>query len=176
MPTKSAAAPSKKPAAPRAKKPAPERKHGIPRARKTVAEVPHSGAGVTAGMIRTVGRRKTAIARLRFVREGQPGIMVNGVDYKEYFPYALWQEVVAAPLPQVGLAGLVEITIKVSGGGKIAQAEAIRLALSRALILHNPDWRPTLRSLGYLTRDPREKERKKPGLKRARRAPQWRKR
>ena len=80
------------------------------------------------------------------------------------------------PLSQVGLDGQVDISVKVAGGGLPAQAEAIRLALARVLVLFNPDWRSTLRKMTYLTRDPREKERKKPGLKRARRAPQWQKR
>lgn len=132
----------------------------------------------TAGrdFIQTVGRRKTSVARLRLHRAGKGSITVNGKDFKEHFPYQLWQETISSPLPQVGLAGAVDITVKVAGGGLTAQSEAIRLALSRALILQNPDWRPTLRALGYLTRDSRKKERKKPGLKRARRGPQWAKR
>lgn len=126
--------------------------------------------------IQTVGRRKRAVARLRFMRTGSGKITVNGKDYKEYFPYKLWQEVITSPLPQVGMDGVVDLSVKIQGGGIQAQSEAIRLALSRALVEHNPDWRPILRKMGWLTRDPREKERKKPGLKRARRAPQWQKR
>lgn len=133
-------------------------------------------SAVESSYIQAVGRRKTATARLRMHHNGHGSITVNGRDFKEHFPYHLWQETVASPLPQVGLTGEVDISVKVTGGGLAAQSEAIRLALSRALILHNPDWRPTLRALGYLTRDSRQKERKKPGLKRARRGPQWAKR
>ena len=130
----------------------------------------------TSAVIHTVGRRKRAIARLRLTRSGSGSIVVNNKKYTDYFPYWLWQETVVSPLPVVGLLGSVDISVRVGGGGLQAQAEAIRLAITRAFILHNPDWRPTLRKLGYLTRDPREKERKKPGLKRARRGPQWAKR
>ncbi|OGL87227.1 30S ribosomal protein S9 [Candidatus Uhrbacteria bacterium RIFCSPLOWO2_02_FULL_48_12] len=108
--------------------------------------------------------------------QGSGQLIVNNKNYKQYFPFALWQEVVTEPLPLVGLDKDIDISVKVSGGGLPAQAEAIRLALARALLVHNADWRPVLRKMGYLTRDPREKERKKPGLKRARRAPQWQKR
>jgi small subunit ribosomal protein S9 len=128
------------------------------------------------GDIRAVGRRKSAVARLRLNVKGEGRITVNGKDYRQYFPYWLWQETVAAPLPLVGLAGAADVSASVAGGGLPAQADAVRLALARALVSHNPDWRPTLRKMGWLTRDPREKERKKPGLKRARRAPQWQKR
>jgi small subunit ribosomal protein S9 len=126
--------------------------------------------------IQTVGRRKRAIARLRFYASGTGAITINGPDYKKYFPYVFWQEIITEPLPLVGLANSVDVSVKIGGGGLSAQADAIRLALARALVKHNPDWRPTLRKMGWLTRDPREKERKKPGLKRARRAPQWQKR
>ena len=126
--------------------------------------------------LQTVGRRKRAVARLRFSPQGQGSIIINSKDYRQYFPYSLWQSIVSEPLPLVGLQQSGTITVKVAGGGLAAQAVAVRLALARALILHNPDWRPTLRKMGWLTRDPREKERKKPGLKRARRGPQWAKR
>ena len=126
--------------------------------------------------IQTVGRRKSAVARLRFVKNGSGKFTINGKEYKDYFTFSLWQEIVTEPLPLVGLNNNTDISLKVSGGGLPAQAVAVRLALARALVIHNADWRPTLRKMGYLTRDPREKERKKPGLKRARRAPQWQKR
>lgn len=126
--------------------------------------------------IQTVGRRKTAIARLRLKLQGSGQLTINDKDYKQYFPFALWQDVVTEPLPLVGLDKNFDISVKVNGGGLPAQAEAVRLALARALVVHNADWRTVLRKMGYLTRDPREKERKKPGLKRARRAPQWQKR
>lgn len=126
--------------------------------------------------IQTVGRRKRAVARLRLHQHGSGTYIVNNKPHSVYFPYPFWQEVVSSPLPLVGLAGAVDITVKVEGGGLNAQSEAVRLALARALILVNADWRPTLRKMGWLTRDSRQKERKKPGLKRARRAPQWQKR
>lgn len=133
-------------------------------------------AGQAAGFIQTVGRRKSAIARLRLYTRGSGNITVNTKDYRQYFPYFVWQEKITEALPLVGLDKAVDISVKVVGGGLSAQAEAVRLALARALVLHNNDWRPTLRKMGWLTRDPREKERKKPGLKRARRGPQWAKR
>ena len=126
--------------------------------------------------IQTVGRRKTATARLRMTSQGKGVFVVNSKNVENYFPYKLWRERMVQPLSQVGLDGQVDISVKVAGGGLPAQAEAIRLALARVLVLFNPDWRSTLRKMTYLTRDPREKERKKPGLKRARRAPQWQKR
>ncbi len=127
-------------------------------------------------IIRSVGRRKTAVARLHLKPSGTGQFVVNTRPMNEYFPYQLSRDAVRSPLPLVGLDGTVDISVKVEGGGQNAQAEAIRLALARALILMNADWRPTLRKMGWLTRDAREKERKKPGLKRARRAPQWQKR
>ncbi len=128
------------------------------------------------GFIQSIGRRKRAVARLRLTPNGDGTFIVNGKKYTDYFPYTLWREVVISPLPLVGLQDAVNISVKVQGGGVNAQSEAIRLALARALVTLNNDWRPTLRKVGWLTRDAREKERKKPGLKRARRAPQWQKR
>lgn len=130
----------------------------------------------TKAYIQTVGRRKSAVARVRLFASGDGSYIINEKKYDDYFPYQLSREVVMSPLPLVGLQGTATITVHVQGGGINAQSEAIRLGLSRALIIHNPDWRPVLRKMGWLTRDARKKERKKPGLKRARRAPQWQKR
>jgi small subunit ribosomal protein S9 len=124
-----------------------------------------------------VGRRKTAIARVRFYppeSDTKNGVFtVNAVDYKKYFPIIRFQKAVYSPLKVVS-GGAVEA--KVKGGGIMAQSESITLGLGRALIKFNPDLKKELRTLGYLTRDARMVERKKYGLKKARRAPQWGKR
>jgi small subunit ribosomal protein S9 len=130
----------------------------------------------STGLIQTVGRRKRAIARVRLTRKGKGQFIVNDKPLKEYFQAIMYQNIVNEPLPLVGLEGETDISVKVLGGGHRAQAEAIRLGIARALLEHNEEWRQLLRKMGWLTRDPRIKERKKPGLKRARRAPQWAKR
>ena len=126
-----------------------------------------------------IGRRKTAIARVRFYPTGLGAkgseLTVNDVDYKEYFPILRFQKNITAPLKVLsGKNGAV--TVKVYGGGVMAQSEAITLGLARSLVKFNPDFKKELRAYGHLTRDPRMVERKKFGLKKARRAPQWRKR
>ena len=122
-----------------------------------------------------VGRRKSAIARVRLL-SGEKGIVVNEKDFRVYFPSFEFQKVVEAPLKTVGLDGTFGVSVKVIGGGSRGQAEAVRHGIARAVVLFNEDYRKTMRSEGFLTRDPRVKERKKPGLKRARRAPQFSKR
>lgn len=124
----------------------------------------------------TVGRRKEAISQIKLFTSGKGEIKINNKNYQDYFPYFEFQQLILAPLKQVGQEDKVDISIKVKGGGKRGQAESIRLALARALINLNPNFRKSLKRLGYLSRDSRIKERKKPGLKRARRAPQWQKR
>lgn len=136
--------------------------------KKTVAK--------TANHIQKVGRRKRAVARVRLIRKGKGVVIVNEKPLEEYFKAVMYREIVTEPLPLVGLQGEADVTIKVAGGGLKAQAEAIRLGIARALVEHNEEWRSVLRKMGWLTRDSRIKERKKPGLKRARRAPQWAKR
>lgn len=126
--------------------------------------------------IQTIGRRKTSIARLRLSSPGSGAFIINNKKSEDYFRYGLWKEILILPLSMVGLDGKVDVSVKVNGGGLKSQVEAVRLALCRALIKYNLDWRPVIKKMGWLTRDPREKERKKPGLKRARRAPQWQKR
>lgn len=123
----------------------------------------------------TVGRRKCASARVRLV-SGNGEITVNGQPLKEFFPYFEMQEIVLAPLKAVKKEKSVTATIKVSGGGKKGQAGAAAMGIARALIEMDEELRKTLKSLKFLTRDARVKERKKPGLKKARRAPQWSKR
>ncbi len=128
-----------------------------------------------AERLQTVGRRKSASARVRLVK-GQGTITVNGKSSQEYFPFFALQEVVAAPLKAVGKAKDYDISVKVAGGGKQGQGGAVALGIARALVLWNEDFRKTLKTQGFLSRDPRVKERKKFVLKKARRAPQWSKR
>lgn len=123
----------------------------------------------------TVGRRKSAIARVRIL-PGTGAIVVNGKEYKAYFPIQLLQKDIERPLTATSMLGTIDVACIVSGGGFRGQAEALRLGIARGLILMNPDFKKTMRSEGLITRDSRVKERKKPGLKRARRAPQFSKR
>lgn len=139
------------------------------------AEAP-SKSPKNGSYISAVGRRKTAIARVRLVKAGKGTITINKWPTKKYFATFELDNIVKAPLSVVGLETGADISVIVQGGGLHAQAEAVRLGIARALIELNPTYRKTLKKLGYLTRDPRAKERKKPGLKRARRAPQWSKR
>lgn len=126
--------------------------------------------------IAAVGRRKQAVARVRLSEGGQGRILINGQELKKYFPiFQLW-EMAQAPLKLVGMREKCDLSVKVAGGGKQGQAEATRHGVSRVLIKLNPDLKPALKKAGFLTRDPRVKERKKFGLKKARRAPQWAKR
>jgi small subunit ribosomal protein S9 len=124
------------------------------------------------------GRRKTAIAKVRvYEKAAKPGITINEMEPQEYFDNnKTLMEKVSAPLDIFELGGKYGVSVKVLGGGIMGQAEAIRLGISRALLLIKEDFKKDLKSRGYLTRDPREVERKKPGLKKARRAPQWKKR
>lgn len=122
-----------------------------------------------------VGRRKTATARVRmFTKPGH--FIVNGKPYGVYFPTLDLQKTVEDPLKEMKLWERFRVSAIVSGGGTHAQAEAIRHGLARCLIRFNGDFRKRLKRAGFLTRDPRMKERKKFGLKKARRAPQWQKR
>ncbi len=121
-----------------------------------------------------VGRRKTATARVRITPGKSESIVVNDKALADYFPTAEAQNVVRSPLKTVGEK--FTVTAKVMGGGPQAQAEAIRHGMSRAILKHSPILRKDLKVLGFLKRDPRAKERKKFGLKAARRAPQWSKR
>lgn len=122
-----------------------------------------------------IGRRKTAVARVR-VSGGHGRFAVNGGEYKNYFALPRLQLTAVAPLQKMKLADKYDVSAKVGGGGINAQAEAVRLGLARALATKNPDFEKRLSKLGFLRRDPRMVERKKYGLKKARRAPQWAKR
>ncbi|MDD5623145.1 MAG: 30S ribosomal protein S9 [Candidatus Peribacteraceae bacterium] len=124
----------------------------------------------------SVGKRKTAIARVKLYEGGSGEVTVNGQKIKEYFDTSLQMENALAPLALANLKNRVDAAVLVNGGGKTAQSDAVRHGFSRALLLLNADLRSDLKRMGFLRRDARIKERKKPGLKRARRAPQWQKR
>lgn len=123
-----------------------------------------------------IGRRKTASARVRIFSRGTKEFIVNKQKLKDYFSQEFLPQKSLAPLDILNLADKFRVSVKVKGGGNNAQAEAIRHGLARALEKFNANFRKKLKKAGYLTRDPRMKERKKFGLKKARRAPQWRKR
>lgn len=123
----------------------------------------------------TIGRRKTAVARI-YVKPGTGVITVNGRKLEEYFPSAILRTIVNQGLTIAGEAGKHDIQVNVAGGGIKGQAEAIRLAISRALIEQNSEFRPALKKEGLLTRDPRMVERKKYGRRKARRRFQFSKR
>ena len=122
-----------------------------------------------------VGRRKRAQAQVFMYKKGNGLILVNQRPMREVMD-AEAQSIIRQPLKLAGLLKEFNISIQVSGGGKTGQAEAIRHAITRALIEHDEDLKPSLKAKGWVTRDARKKERKKPGLKKARRAPQWSKR
>ncbi|MBI3158932.1 MAG: 30S ribosomal protein S9 [Chloroflexi bacterium] len=122
-----------------------------------------------------IGRRKEATARVR-VMSGKGGFMVNGKIMEEYFPRLEDKDLVLSPLVDAGQKNAVDVSVMVNGGGITGQAGAVRMGLARALVLMNPDVDRAMRAGGHLTRDPRVKERKKPGLKRARKAPTYTKR
>ena len=130
--------------------------------------------------VEAVGRRKTSTARVRILESSKADFIVNGKDAKEYFKTEDQRRLILDPMIKgiiTGKTGLKwNIEVRVSGGGIHSQAEAIRHGLSRALVLFNSELRPNLKILGYLKRDPRAKERRKFGLKKARKAPQWSKR
>lgn len=123
-----------------------------------------------------VGRRKTAVARVRLWTKGEKEFLVNEKPYVQYFPTQELQQTACGALRKMNVEDKFRVIAKVKGGGIAAQAEALRHGIARALVLFNPDFKKRLRKAGYVTRDPRMRERKKFGLKRARRAPQWQKR
>ena len=122
------------------------------------------------------GRRKSSVARVRVYENGTGSIIINGRDIDEYFGLDTLKLIVRQPLVTSDLVGKVDVVVSVAGGGVSGQAGAIRHGISRALLTLNPELRPSLKAAGFLTRDPRMKERKKYGLKAARRAPQFSKR
>ena len=122
------------------------------------------------------GRRKSSVARVHLFPGGTGSITINGRDIDDYFGLETLKLIVRQPLVTTGTVGKVDIEATVSGGGVTGQAGAIRHGISRALLEMNAEYRPALKAAGFLTRDPRMKERKKYGLKAARRAPQFSKR
>ena len=126
--------------------------------------------------IEAIGRRKTAAARVRITPSSSTKVMVNDKDLKVYFPIEAHQVVAMEPFLKVSLPSQFTITARVTGGGVASQAEAVRHGISRALIEYEATLRGELKKLGFLKRDPRAKERKKPGLVKARKRKQWSKR
>ena len=122
------------------------------------------------------GRRKSSVARVRVYENGTGSIIINGREIDNYFGLETLKLIVNQPLVTTDMVGKVDVVVTVAGGGVSGQAGAIRHGISRALLELNPEYRPTLKAAGFLTRDPRMKERKKYGLKAARRAPQFSKR
>ena len=126
-------------------------------------------------MINALGRRKSAIARI-YVTEGTGKITINKRDLTEYFPFSILQFVVKQPLNLLNVAEKYDIKVNLCGGGFTGQSQALRLAIARALVKINADDKKALRAEGFMTRDPREVERKKPGRPKARRRFQFSKR
>lgn len=122
------------------------------------------------------GKRKTAIARVRLYKNGKGDLTVNDKEGNVHFPLKKLISIIESPLKLTSCMRKFNITVRVTGGGIVAQAEAIRHGISRALLRYDESFRIALKKAGFLTRDPRVKERKKPGLKKARRAPQFSKR
>jgi small subunit ribosomal protein S9 len=149
-----------------------------PETPETPAESPapkRSESFVFERPIQTVGRRKEAVVRVRLV-PGTGKFELNGRSLEDYFPNKVHQQLIKAPLVTVDRVETFDIFALLSGGGPSGQAGALRLGIARALILASPEDRPALKKAGFLTRDPRAIERKKYGLKKARKAPQYSKR
>ena len=125
--------------------------------------------------INALGRRKSAVARV-YLSEGKGNVTINGKDIKEYFSSELLQYVVLQPLDVLKLTGSYDVKVTLDGGGVKGQAEALRLGIARALVEVNPEYKPALKAEGFMTRDPREVERKKPGRPKARKRFQFSKR
>ncbi len=126
-------------------------------------------------VVNALGRRKAAVARV-FVSEGQGKITINKRDLEVYFPSSILQFIVKQPLNKLGVAEKYDIKVNLDGGGFKGQAEALRLAIARALVKINPEDKPALKAKGFMTRDAREVERKKPGQPKARKHFQFSKR
>lgn len=122
-----------------------------------------------------IGRRKEAVARVK-ITDGSGRILINDRELEAYFPLEKWQTIALSSFRITGMEGKFDCLVNVKGGGVNGQVEATRLGIARALVKYSPEFRPVLKEHGLLTRDPRMKERKKYGLKRARKAPQFSKR
>ncbi|MEI7513699.1 MAG: 30S ribosomal protein S9 [bacterium] len=130
----------------------------------------------TSRYLEAVGRRKTSIARVRITEADKTSMLINDKDYTEFLATDELQHVAMESLTKSLVPAKFMVTVKVLGGGVHSQAEAIRLGVARALIIFDPELRKTLKDFGFLMRDPRAKERRKFGLKKARKSPQWSKR
>lgn len=174
----------KKPAAakahaakPRAKKePSEEKQVVLEAAVEVKAEAEPAGSDKKMQYYKAVGRRKQSTAMVRLYKNGTGAVTVNGKTLKEFFKWDVWENNILAPLKTVGQADKLDVVVTVRGGGLRGQSDAVRHGISRALLLFNPVFRRGLKKVGFLKRDPRVKERKKYGLKKARRGPQWAKR
>jgi small subunit ribosomal protein S9 len=130
----------------------------------------------TSRYLEAVGRRKTSIARVRITEADKTTMVINDLDYTEFLKTEELQHVAMESLTKSLVPAKFIVTVKVLGGGVHSQAEAIRLGIARALIIFDPELRKALKDFGFLMRDPRAKERRKFGLKKARKSPQWSKR
>lgn len=126
--------------------------------------------------IKAIGRRKTSVAQIRMYEKGEGEIIVNDQPAVDYFKKEENLNIVLQPLKLVSKAKDFNFSIIVKGGGTLGQLDAVRHGIARALVKYDPEFKTILKTSGYITRDPRQKERKKPGLKKARKAPQWSKR
>lgn len=144
--------------------------------RKRKAAAPKAEVVDNGKYLASVGRRKTSTARVRMYSTGDKSITVNGKDFKDYFRDAAMQAEVMSPLEVMKVSDKYKFTVLVNGGGIHSQAQAVRHGIARALEMFNTEFHKRLKKVGLLTRDSRMRERKKFGLKRARRAPQWAKR
>lgn len=126
--------------------------------------------------IETVGRRKTAVARVRITPATKASVTVNGKALVDYFPTKTLQNTISEPITKTKIEQKFDITVVVKGSGASSQAQAIRHGVARGLVKYDENFRKALKSEGFLKRDPRMKERRKFGLKKARKAPQWSKR
>lgn len=126
-------------------------------------------------VVNTIGRRKTSVARI-YLTPGKGDILVNEKDYKDYFPTEVQQIIINQPFQTINAKSSYDVKVNVDGGGTTGQAEAIRMAIARALCEVNAEFRSPLKKEGFLTRDPRMVERKKPGRRKARRKFQFSKR
>lgn len=123
-----------------------------------------------------IGRRKTATARVRISPAAKTSILVNDKDVNDYFPTVVMQKTVTSPFVTTDQKGHFSVSVHVNGGGISGQAAAVRHGISRALVIENEEDKTALKAAGFLKRDARAKERRKFGLKKARKAPQWSKR
>ena len=147
----------------------------MPETEEAPESTPPRAPRVTAETAQTVGRRKQAVVRVR-ITSGTGQFLLNGKTLEQYFPNKVHQQLIREPLVLLEKPEAFDIRANLKGGGTTGQAGALRLAIARALIEIDSDDRPTLKKAGFLTRDPRVKERKKYGLKKARKAPQYSKR